>query len=294
MSSCGPRSASRLPLDFELDDAHVASASRRGAWARPRRRAADGLARRRRSGPRRVPRSRRSPRGRRPGRGQHVGHHARRRRRRAPRRTPDRGPCVDRSSPAGCGWSSRAGRCPAVRPCHSCCRPRRPSPASATAPRCALLRPAPGSQRLWLATVDDDVDLLAGARRRRPADPLLATSIATGRSTATRPSSPTSRGAPRCRARPGPSRPTSSTRLDPPRHRDRHDHAAHRRVVARGSRAAVCRALRGPARDRGRGQRHPSGRRSRDRRRHHRRAGARVGGRRDRHGASRQPGGPTP
>ena len=25
----------RLPLDFELDDAHVASAPRRGAWARP-------------------------------------------------------------------------------------------------------------------------------------------------------------------------------------------------------------------------------------------------------------------
>ncbi len=102
--------------------------------------------------------------------------------------------------------------------------PRRPLPGGATSPlvlppsptvarladgtAVAMLRPAPGSQRLWLATVDERRRSAGGARRRRSADPLLATSIVTGRSTATRRCSPTNRGVPRCRARPGPSRPT--------------------------------------------------------------------------------------
>ena len=40
------------------------------------------------------------------------------------------------------------------------CRRRRPSPDSSTAPRWRCSVRPPGSQRLWLATVDDDVDLL--------------------------------------------------------------------------------------------------------------------------------------
>ena len=147
---------------------------------------------------------------------------------------------------------------------------------------------APSRRRVATAVAGDDRRRRRpahGARRRRSADPLLVRrSRLADRQLPdrVRRSAGERRDAERGPAVHG--RPHHS--VDPPRHRDRHDHAAHRRVVARGSRVAVCRALRRPARDRGRGQRHPDGRRSRDRRRHHRRAGARVGGRRQRHRAS--------
>ncbi len=139
-----------------------------------------------------TPRSATSPisRRRRSRRGQHVGHRAGGRRRRARRRRPGSSSTSRPSCPAGCGWSSRDGRC------RRCDRLRSNSPAPPTVARLAdgtaidLLRPAAGSQ-----------PAVAGAdrRRRRPARPCSSpsagrsatrTSSATGRSAPTRPCSP--------------------------------------------------------------------------------------------------------
>ena len=224
------------------------------------------------------------------------------------------------SRPATCSWSTRRRRCPppSTPSCSDGTRivvhvstqlpgglwmvePRRPLPGGATSPlgcraeptiarlvdgtAVAMLRPAAGFAAAVAGDGRQRCRPADGARRRRPADPLLVRrSRLADRQLPDRVRRPTGQRRDAERGPPVHGRPHDP--VDPPRHRDRHDHAPHRCLVARGSRVAVRRTLRGPAGDRGRDQRDPVRRRPRDRRRHHGRAGPRVGGRRDRHRAS--------
>ena len=204
-----PELPSRLPLDFELDDAHVASAP-----AEARGLARDGV---------RLMVSR----------GDDEPVHAtfrdladhlaagdlvvvntsatvaRRGRRRASRRRRGSSSTCRPSCRVGCGWSSRAGRrpggatSPAAPAGRADRRPARRRHRGRAAPsRCRVAATVAGDDRRRRRPAD-------GARRASAARSATRTSIATGRSTATRPCSPTNREVPRCRARPGRSRPNS-------------------------------------------------------------------------------------
>ena len=181
--------------------------------------------------------------------------------------------------------------------------PRRPLPGGATSPlvlppaptiarlvdgtAVAMLRPAPGSQRLWLATVDSDVDLLtvlvavgrpirySYVDRDWPIDS-YQTVFADQPGSAEMPSA----------ARPFTA--DLTTRLIS-RGIGIVTITLHTGVSSlEGHELPYAERFAVSAGDRGRGQRDPGGRRPRDRRGHHRRAGTRVGRRRDRDCASRR------
>ena len=278
-------SPSRLPLDFELDDAHIASAP---AEAR-------GLARdevrlmvsRGDDEPvhASVPRPRRSPRRRRPARGQHVGH--------VPAavdavlsgRDADRRPRVDpapRWAVDGRAAPAAAGRCDvAARPAARC----RPSPDSSTAPRwrCSVRPPGPSGCGWRRSTSDVDLltVLVAVGRPIRysyvdrdwPIDS-YQTVFADQPGSAEMPSAarPFTADLTTRLIRRGIGIATITLHTGVSSLEGHELPYAERFAVPPATAAAV--------------NADPGGRRPRDRRRHHRRAGARVGGRRDRHGAS--------
>ena len=156
------RLAAPLPLSFTLDADHEAHEPPEATGVRRddvRLLVSAGLAE---PVPHHVRRAPRSPPAGRSRRRQHVGDRRRGARRRHRRTTATPSSTSPPSCPASCGWSNRGARSPTGRP-NDCASTTNRSTVQLPGgePLLHLLRPAPDSERIWLAVAAAGVDLVA-------------------------------------------------------------------------------------------------------------------------------------